>query len=67
MSAQRWHEEHGGMRNTTQVRVEMAIRLADQYRNKVPTHQELQDRYGMSRATAYRWLHALRSARGQLL
>lgn len=66
MTTQKWHEEHGGVRDTTQVRIEMAIRVADAFHSRTPSRQELQDRYGMSRATAYRWLHALRSARGQL-
>lgn len=66
MTANVWHEEVGGPRNSTNVRVEMAIRLADEYRDRTPSYQELQSRYGMSRATAYRWLNAMRSARGQL-
>ncbi len=66
MTANVWHEDFGGVRDTTTVRLEMAIRVADEYRNRTPTHQELQTRYGMSRATAYRWLSAMRAARGQL-
>lgn len=66
MSVHPWHEEHGGVRNSTNVMLEMAIRVADEFRDRTPTHQELQSRYGMSRATAYRWLNAMRSARGQL-
>jgi transposase len=66
MTANVWHEELGGVRGTTHVKLEMAIRVADEYHHRIPTHQELQARYGMSRATAYRWLNAMRSARGQL-
>lgn len=66
MTSHVWHEERGGHRPSTNVKLEMAIRVADEYRDREPTHQELQSRYGMSRATAFRWLNAMRAARGQL-
>lgn len=41
----------------------VAIRIADEFRDELPTVQQLQDRFGMSRATAYRWVTSLRIAR----
>lgn len=40
----------------------VAARIAKRYSRRLPTIQELRDDFGMSRATAYRWLAALRSA-----
>lgn len=65
MTGHHWQVEHGGVRSSTALKIEMAIRVADAFRDRTPTHLELQERYGMSRATAYRWLNAMRAARGQ--
>lgn len=43
---------------------ELAFRLAGEFPNRVPTPVELIDRYGMHRATAYRWVRAMKDARG---
>ncbi len=42
-----------------------AIRIADHYRHRLPSVQELIDEYQMSRPTAYRWIAAFRRARGK--
>ena len=41
-----------------------AIRLADQYRHRIPTVDELMRQQGMSQATAYRWVERFKQARG---
>jgi hypothetical protein len=40
----------------------VAIRIARRYLHRAPTVKDLQDEFGMSRATAYRWVAALRDA-----
>ena len=47
---------------TTNVRILMACRIARRYTHRLPTWQELQSEFGMDRATAYRWLSALKLA-----
>lgn len=41
-----------------------AVRIAEAYKSRLPTVAELRDRFGMSRATAYRWVRAFKVARG---
>lgn len=41
-----------------------AIRIADKYRHRTPTVADLIADFGMHRATAYRWLRAIKDARG---
>jgi predicted DNA-binding transcriptional regulator YafY len=43
----------------------VAVRIATAFTHRLPTVQELQDRFGMSRATAYRWVSALKQAKGE--
>jgi len=43
----------------------VAAQIATVYSHRLPTAQELQDRFGMSRATAYRWVGAFEQARGE--
>lgn len=64
MKAERWTIEHGGPRNSGQVKIEMAVRFADRWRERVPAWQELVSEYGMNRATAFRWIRAIKDARG---
>lgn len=45
--------------------VVVAVRIADTFRMRVPQARELMARYGMSQATAYRWVQAIRKARRQ--
>lgn len=40
----------------------VAIRMTRKYGKRIPSVQELQDDFGMSRATAFRWRAALRDA-----
>lgn len=43
----------------------IAVRLADAYPPPtIPTVEQLRDRFGMSRATAYRWRASFKHARG---
>lgn len=44
--------------------LQVAIAIADQYQNRIPSVSELRERFGMSRATAYRWVAAFKIARG---
>jgi transposase-like protein len=44
--------------------IEMAIRIADRYGRRFPTVGQLQNDFGMHRATAYRWVRAMKNARG---
>lgn len=64
MSAQPWTEEKGGPRHYTSVTIEMAFRAAYRWPSRLPTWQELVEEYGMNRATAYRWIRAMKDARG---
>lgn len=64
----KYHESlHCASGHSACVRIQVAVRIADTYPkgSALPTHTQLQDRFGMSRATAYRWLNALKDARGQ--
>lgn len=44
--------------------IHLAMRIALTYLARNPTAEELQSKFGMSRATAYRWVAAMRDARG---
>jgi hypothetical protein len=46
------------------VWVAMACRVACAYPDRLPRPAELMQRFGMSRASAYRWVAAMRDARG---
>lgn len=50
---------HGGHQG-----IAIAMRIALSFVHRTPTPQELQSKYGMSRATAYRWIAAMRAAKG---
>ncbi len=49
--------------NTAAGYVAMACKIAERFRNRVPTARELREQYGMSEATAYRWRAAIKEAR----
>lgn len=57
------HAPHG---NSARVYAFTAVCIVDEYpRDRPPpTTQQLRDRFGMSRATAYRWRAAICDARG---
>jgi hypothetical protein len=40
------------------------FRIADKYRNRVPSPAELMEEWGMCHSTACRWIRAMRAARG---
>jgi predicted DNA-binding transcriptional regulator YafY len=48
------------------IQLQMACRIALRYSHRLPTVKELQDEFGMHRATAYRWIAAMRAARDEL-
>ncbi len=43
--------------------LQTACRIAAKYSRRLPTVAELQGEFGMHRATAYRWVAAIRAAR----
>lgn len=49
--------------SSTHLLMQTAIRIATRY-TKTPLPEELQRDFGMSRATAYRWVAAFREIRG---
>ena len=46
------------------VFIATACRIATAFPDRLPKPRELRERFGMSRATAYRWIAAMRDARG---
>lgn len=42
-----------------------ACLIALKYAHRIPTVSDLRETYGMSRATAYRWIAAIKAARGE--
>ena len=42
----------------------IAVRITRKYQHRIPTRDELMHDWGMSRATAYRWIAAMRDGRG---
>lgn len=64
MTTPQYSEELGGPRGTMSTRIYIACQLADRYRSRLPSIEDLQKDFGMHRATAYRWRAALAAARG---
>lgn len=63
------HYYTGGLAPTSSsdnMRLQIACRIALRYSHRLPTAQELRDEFGMHRATAYRWIAAMRAARDEL-
>ena len=50
--------------NTAAVTARIAYEILSVYGARVPRWQDLQDRFGMSRPTAYRWVRAIKEVRG---
>ena len=48
----------------TKSGIYLACRIAAKYAHRLPTPEELVSEWGMHRATAYRWIAALRAVRG---
>jgi len=67
MSRPSYRVEVGGPRSSVNAVAGLAFRLAAAYPQRVPTPQELMDRWGMHRATAYRWVRTMKEARGLLM
>lgn len=44
--------------------IALACRVACAFPDRLPRASELMQRFGMSRATAFRWIAAMRDARG---
>jgi hypothetical protein len=51
--------------NSANIRILTACRIARRYRDRIPAAKQLMNDFGMSRATAYRWIAALQQARGE--
>ena len=56
---------HVSSSNTTATSALVAFRILLKYGSKTPTFRDLMADFGMCRATAYRWLSALKIAKGQ--
>lgn len=50
--------------NSACVKIFTAVRIADTFRDRIPTQRELMAQYGMDRSTAWRWVSAFKYARG---
>lgn len=50
--------------NSTNGHLYIAVRIADKWRDTIPTHHQLMELFGMSKATAHRWRGAFKDARG---
>jgi len=50
---------------SSSTRIFVAVKVADRFKDRTPTARELIDLWGMSRATAYRWVAAFKAARGE--
>lgn len=51
--------------SATHRTMQVACRIALRFPRGVPTAGELQQAFGMNRATAYRWVAAMRAVRGE--
>ena len=65
MSANYRTELHIPAPNTTRSAVYLAAVIQKKYGGRIPSPQQLRDQFGMSRATAYRWVSALQWAKGE--
>lgn len=57
-------ELHMPPNGTANVTIGVAVRIARAYPDTPPSVQQLRDRFGMSRPTAFRWRAAFVSAMG---
>lgn len=64
----RWNEQTRQYRDDLHAdgggNIFVACQIAHKFCHRVPAIAELRECYGMSRATAYRWLAAIKAARG---
>lgn len=58
--------EAGPPRNSANVAIRTACAISKRYSRRLPTVQELQNDFGMHRATAYRWLAAMKDANWEM-
>lgn len=56
----------GPTTNAKNLQIQTACRIAIRYSHRLPTAEELQQGFGMHRATAYRWIAALKAVHGEL-
>lgn len=55
----------GPSSNVENLQLQTACRIAIRYSHRLPKAAELQQEFGMHRATAYRWIAALKAAQGE--
>lgn len=55
-----WHFLQG--QANASVCIYIACKIAKRYSTRLPTAHELMEEWGMSRATAYRWIAGMRAA-----
>lgn len=58
-----WRTEPAAGMPDTLSGLALAFKVASDFPNRIPQPGELMDRYGMSQATAYRWIQAMRAGR----
>ena len=58
-------EAHTPGTRTMRGAIYIAAVIQRKYGGRIPTVHQLRDQFGMSRATAYRWVSALQWARGE--
>lgn len=51
-------------RNNAVSFIELGIRILEAFPKRCPSAKELQQRFGISKATAHRWASAIKAARG---
>ena len=56
----------GPTANSENLQLQTACRIAIRYSHRLPKAAELQEEFGMHRATAYRWIAALKAVHGEL-
>lgn len=57
-------EQCRGQRDTVSGKMQTALRIAMRYPNRPPSVDDLKEYFGMSRATAYRWIRGYKEAKG---
>lgn len=64
MKARCYREDQPPTAASTHQVIQMACRVVLRFPRVTPTPAQLQDAFGMTRSTAYRWTAAIRAVRG---